>query len=297
MERELTIGFIGQGFIGKNMADDIEGRGFSVVRYALEKPYAENRDAIAQCDIVFIAIPTPTTPKGFDASGLRKVLPLVGKGKVAVIKSTILPGTTEALQKEFPRIMVLHSPEFLREKSAVEDTRKPARTIIGIPKRTKVYEDAAKRVLSVLPKAPYEKVTGSKEAELVKYGGNTFLMMKLVYMNTLYDLSKAIKADYSAVAEMMGADERIGSGHTNILDSSGHRGAKKGRGAGGHCFPKDLAALAPFYKKVTKDAYGSALLTAIEAKNNQLLCDACKDLELLTGVYGEKALKKYLRTK
>jgi UDPglucose 6-dehydrogenase len=95
-----------------------------------------NKEAIAQCDIVFIAVPTPTTPKGFSDATLRRVLPLVGKGKIAVVKSTILPGRTEELQAAFPHCMVVHSPEFLREKQAALDTQRPARNIVGIPKKT-----------------------------------------------------------------------------------------------------------------------------------------------------------------
>ncbi len=61
----MTIGFIGQGFIGKSYADDLERRGKKVVRYSLEEPYIKNKDRIRDCDIVFIAVPTPTTPEGF----------------------------------------------------------------------------------------------------------------------------------------------------------------------------------------------------------------------------------------
>ncbi|TSD00351.1 MAG: UDP-glucose/GDP-mannose dehydrogenase dimerization [Parcubacteria group bacterium Greene1014_15] len=113
------IGFIGQGWIGKNYANDFEQRGFSVVRYAKEPEYAGTRKDIATCDIVFIAVPTPTTEAGFDDSIVRAVLPLIGKGKTAVIKSTILPGTTESIQKQFPDVFVFHSPEFLTEATAV----------------------------------------------------------------------------------------------------------------------------------------------------------------------------------
>ena len=111
--KELQIGFIGQGFIGKHLADDFAERGFTIVRYALEPEFADNKDAIKDCDIVFIAVSTPTTPTGFDARILEAVLPLVGAGKTAVIKSTMLPGTTLRLQNQFPDIVVLHSPEFL----------------------------------------------------------------------------------------------------------------------------------------------------------------------------------------
>src|SRR5437868_5759053 len=121
----LKIGFIGQGFVGKNMATDFAERGFEVVRYSLEPEYVGNRDLIKECDTVFMAVPTPTTPTGFDDSILRDEVKLVGKDKIVVIKSTILPGTTESLQKENPDIFILHSPEFLREVTAKEDTKNP----------------------------------------------------------------------------------------------------------------------------------------------------------------------------
>ena len=62
-KRKLLIGFIGQGFVGKNYADNFERRGFSVVRYALEDPYRANKKKIRECDVVFICLPTPTTAR------------------------------------------------------------------------------------------------------------------------------------------------------------------------------------------------------------------------------------------
>lgn len=86
------IGFIGQGWIGKNYSDDLEERGFDVTRYSLDPPFNTNRDAIKNCDIVFVAVPTPTTIDGFDDSIVESCLHLVGTGKIVVIKSTLLPG-------------------------------------------------------------------------------------------------------------------------------------------------------------------------------------------------------------
>lgn len=282
-----TVGFIGQGFIGGSMADDVEERGFSVVRFAREEPHVGNRAQIADCDVVFVAVPTPTTPEGFDPSVLRSVLPLVGQGKVAVIKSTVLPGTTRRLQAEFPEITLMHAPEFLREKYAAEDTRHPARTILGLPEDTPRYRQAAKQVLAILPDAPYQLVCSSEEAELIKYGGNCFLATKLIFMNTLFDAATAVGANYDVVAEAMAADPRIGGSHMQVVDSSGHPGAVPGRGAGGHCFPKDLAAFREFYEHAAEDEAGLALLRALETKNNALLRASRKDLDLLEGIYGE----------
>lgn len=274
------IGFIGQGFIGKNYADDFERRGYRVIRYATRPEFAKNRTLIQECDIVFIAVPTPTTPKGFDYSIVREVLQLVGKGKTAVIKSTILPGTTEALQKLFPDIFVMHSPEFLREASAAYDAAHPDRNIVGIPRDTPEYRRKAREALAVLPRAPFERVMPVREAELVKYGGNCFLYLKVVYMNLLYDLAKKLRIDFSRFKEAVAADPRIGVSHMDPLHQSG-------RGAGGHCFIKDFAAFSLLYNRLRTDAEGSALLRAIESKNLKLLLSTKKDLELLRGVYGD----------
>jgi len=276
---QLRIGFIGQGFIGKHMADDFERRGYQPVRYAMEEPYIANKSQIADCDITFIAVPTPTTPDGFDFSIIRSVLPLIGTGKIAVIKSTILPGTTEQLQQDFPKIVVMHSPEFLRETSAAEDTAHPERNIVGIVEDSKALRKKAKQVMAVLPEAPYAIITTARNAECVKYIGNTFLYTKLVFMNIAHDFVRAAGADWDTVRDTVGHDSRIGHGHTQVVHASG-------RGAGGHCFIKDFEALLRHYAQTVEDEFGRKALEALRSKNNQLLLDSHKDLDLLRGVYG-----------
>src|SRR3989344_5315259 len=101
-KNKIKIGFIGQGYVGKHNADDLESRGYSIILYAKEEPYNKNKEAIKDCDIVFIAVPAPTIPKGYDASIIRSVLPFTGIGKIVVLKSTMFPGLTEKIQKEFP---------------------------------------------------------------------------------------------------------------------------------------------------------------------------------------------------
>jgi len=274
----MTIGFIGQGFIGRAYADDFEERGYDVVRYAAEEQYLSNREKIAECDMVFIAVPTPTTPAGFDFSIVREVLALVGEGKIAVIKSTVLPGTTELLQAEYPKLYLMHSPEFLVAKSALNDARKPLRNIVGYTTRSK---DKVDEVLAILPTAPYTQSLPVKEAELVKYMGNLFLAQKVIFANLMYDVSEKLGIDYQMVQEAVGADPRINPSHLAIS----HDG---GRGAGGYCFIKDLAAFADFYaRQLPEDTDGIKIFNALEEKNISLLINSKKDLELLSGVYGE----------
>lgn len=279
-KKGLLIGFIGQGFIGKNYADDFESRGYSVVRYALEEPYIANKEKIKDCDIVFIAVPTPTTPDGFDYSIVMKALSLVSPNRIGVIKSTLLPGTTEVLQDKFKDIYIFHSPEFLREVTAAEDAKNPDRNIVGMPIANFEYEKKAKFILSILPQASYERICTSKESELVKYLGNSFLTTKVVFINMAYDLAQKIGADWETLAELFSNDPRIGKSHLNPIHASG-------RGAGGHCFIKDMEAFKQFYADHLQDDGGVDILESVIRKNNSLLLNSGKDLDILKGVYGE----------
>lgn len=280
------IGFVGQGWIGRHYADEFESRMYDVVRYALEEPYVQNKDQIKDCEVVFIAVPTPTTQKGFDDSYVRSALETVGKGKVAVIKSTLLPGTTEKLQEEFPDIFVLHSPEFLVEATAAQDAAKPKRNLVGIPKDTPEYRQKAVSVLRILPEAPYQKVMKSRDAEMVKYAGNCFLYTKVLFMNMLYDMVQNTGCEWQSLHEALINDPRIGESHTQPVSSS-RPGAVAGRGAGGHCLIKDFEAFRRMYKDHVPDTSGDKVLHAMAELNKALLTATQKDIDLLKGVYGE----------
>jgi len=283
-KKEILVGFIGQGFIGKNMADDFVARGHKIVRYDNEG-YKANKDLIKTCDFVFIAVPTPSTPKGFDDSILRQVIKLVGDGKTAIIKSTIKIGTTEKFQKLYPKKYILHSPEFLTEKNAVRDTKYPPRNIIGYTKKSK---KKATEVLSILPEAPHNFLVGSREAELVKYMGNNFLFLKVIFANVVYNLAKRNKVDYNVVADIVGHDARIGHSHLMVAHQSGPK-TKIGRGAGGYCFIKDMSAFVEMFKEAKlrskEDRIALEFLNQAVKLNNQLLLDTGKDLDMLRGVY------------
>ena len=291
------IGFVGQGFIGKSYADDLEKRGFSLVRYALEEPYRANKAKIAECGIVFIAVPTPTTPKGFDYSIIRGSLRLVKPGATVVIKSTLLPGTTAVLQKAFPKLFIMHSPEFLVARNARADASKPFRNIIGIPKKSAPYTKRASEILKILPKAPFALACSSEEAEIVKYAGNAMLYLKVLFANMLYDTARGAGADYEVIRAAIAADPRIGPSHLQVVHDSGHKGAKKGRGAGGLCFIKDVAAFTDFYRKLTGDEYGEAWFRAAIRMNANLLIQTGKDLDLLEGVHGASFVTRFRKKK
>ena len=288
-----TIGFIGQGWIGKHYADDFEARSFTVVRYSLEEPYVQNKAKISECDIVFVAVPTPTTADGFSYAPVRDALSIITPGSTVVIKSTLYPGTTKSLQKEFPHLFVMHSPEFLREAHAAHDAANPERNLIGLPEDTEAFRVRAQEVLHVLPRAPYERIMSAYDAEMVKYAGNCFLYTKVVFMNILYDLVMCGGGDWEVFRDALINDPRIGASHTEPIHTSGHDSgdSKQKRGAGGHCFIKDFEA----FRRLTLDQiqdHGDVheFLYAMTKYNNRLLQDSGKDVDLLSGVFGEELL-------
>jgi len=274
------IGFIGQGFIGKNYADDFELRGYTTVRYALEEPYRGNKEQIKDCDIVFIAVPTPTTPEGFDDSLVRGAIELVGEGKIAVVKSTIVPGTTKTFQTQYPNHIVFYSPEFLSEATAAEDAAHPFSNIVGATIDDEAHRVAAEQVHAVLPPAPYSLTCDSTEAELIKYAHNGSGYMEIIFFNLMYELAQKSGVNWAPIQEALQADPYIAHRYAKPIH-------KTGRGAGGHCFIKDFAALRGLYTEKVGDALGIEAFKAIEKKNIALLKGSGKDLDLLKGVYGE----------
>lgn len=275
------VGFIGQGYIGKNYADDFEKRGYKTVRYSLEEEYRENKKLIKECDFVFIAVPTPTTPGGFNDSIVREGVNLVKDGGVCIIKSTIIPGTTKEIQKICPNKIVLYSPEFLSEATAADDASNPFSNIVGTALENKLSQDAAARVHDILPKAQFTLTCDSTEAEVIKYTHNASGFVQIFLFNAMYDLSRSLGCDWEKINQAIKADPLIANRYSTPIH-------KSGRGAGGNCFIKDFAALSKLYRDAfPDDEKGIKALRALERKNIDLLTSSNKDIDLLKGVYGE----------
>lgn len=280
-----TIGFIGQGYVGSAYAANYESRGYRVVRYAKGGSYRESKRALSECGIVFIAVPTPTTPQGFNAGVVREVMKLVKPGTTAVIKSTVLPGTTESIQEENPDVIVLFSPEFLSVASAQRDADNPARNIIGLPQDTPLHRERADLLLSTLPKAPYTKICSAREAELIKYGKNTLGVIRILHTNILYELAeREPNVTWDTIKEAMAHDPDIpGERYLSPVH-------KNGKGAGGECFIKDFEAFLSEYERTTKDEPGIEFLKAARMKNLALLRESNKDERIIRGVYGQRRI-------
>ncbi len=211
-------------------------------------------------DVVFVCVPTPYKEEegGFDLSYVEDTCQALEGEKIVVIKSTVLPGATDSLQEKYPQHTFLFNPEFLVESKAEETMEEPDRQIMGYTEKSK---DVAQEVMEMLPDAPYKTVMPAKEAEMVKYFGNNFLSVKVIFGNQLYDVCQEIDVDYDTVREAVSHDPRIGPSHLEIF----HGGY---RGYGGKCLVKDTRALIQLAESV---GLNPELLKKVEEINNRLI--------------------------
>ncbi len=194
-------------------------------------------EAMRGAAVIMIAVGTPQLGDGrADLSQVRAAITqavrYAGPETVIAIKSTVPPGTTASLQslgrRNGRQVPVTVCPEFLAEGSAVRDFRQPPQVVIG-------GSDAAacERIAQLFGHldAPI-RITDSTSAELIKYGVNAFLALKISFINEMAQLCEFTGADVSSVADGIGTDERIGRAFLGA-----------GLGFGGSCFPKDVRAL------------------------------------------------------
>jgi UDPglucose 6-dehydrogenase len=228
--------------------------------------------------MTFLCVPTPMKKSGecdlgILASALNEIAECVKAlnkhGYIVVIKSTIPPGSTNMLNSIYQDLDIVFNPEFLTEANANEDYKNQNRIIVGgeRPGSTKVKAIFAK----AFPKVPIIK-TSSTIAETIKYVTNTFLAMKVSYANEIYQLCQGLNIDYDKVIEYARYDDRLGNSHWSVPGPDGDFGS------GGHCFPKDLAALTFVCKEMGID---STMLTATKIKND--LVRTNKDWEAQVG--------------
>lgn len=219
-------------------------------------------DGIKEADIIFLALPTPPGADG--AADLKYVLSVanhLGKiltgYKVIVDKSTVPVGTADKVKQAIATYYngefdVVSNPEFLREGVAVDDFMKPDRVVVGTD------SERARKIMGDLF-APFVRqgnpiiFMDERSAELTKYAANSFLAMKISFMNEIAQLCERMGADVDMVRKGIGSDERIGK-----------RFLFPGIGYGGSCFPKDVQAL---IRSSAEAGYQFNILEAVEKVN------------------------------
>ena len=222
---------------------------------------ANTAEGVQNSSVVFIAVPTPPQPDGsVDLSYIervaRDIAAALNSYKIIVDKSTVPVKTGEKVAETIKRYCtaktefdVVSNPEFLREGFAVDDLMNPDRVVIGVRSQRPV---AAMKEIYTPFKAPII-VTDINSAELIKHAANSFLALKISYINAIATICEAAGANVQEVAHGIGLDERIGRRFLNA-----------GIGFGGSCFPKDLSA---FIKISEQVGYDFRLLKEVQRIN------------------------------
>jgi UDPglucose 6-dehydrogenase len=222
---------------------------------------ASTKEGVEKSDVIFIAVPTPPQPDGsvdlsFIEGVAREIAGAITTYKIVVDKSTVPVKTGDKVAETIKRYCkarvefdVVSNPEFLREGFAVDDLMKPDRIVIGVrgPRPVQAMKDIY---------APFNApiiVTDINSAELIKHAANSFLALKISYINAVSVICEASGANVIEVANGMGLDARIGR---RFLDA--------GIGFGGSCFPKDLSA---FIKISEQLGYDFRLLREVQRIN------------------------------
>lgn len=233
----MKIAIIGKGFVGTAVEAGFSN-GSNELLIVDPKVGTTVEWALAQNpDMTFICVPTPMGENGaIDSSIVEGVLTeLKDFGGLVVLKSTVVPSKIQLLEKMHPRFV--YNPEFLTEANAVRDFLNPFMHVFGgkksdVDELERIYAErsnCSKDVQAV-------KCT-PVEASMIKYGINSFLALKVAFMNQWKDLCDSVGADYELVKTGMSNDPRIGGSHMMVPGPDGRRGF------GSACFAKDLPAI------------------------------------------------------
>ena len=218
--------------------DEVVERNVKAGRLSFTTSYAEG---IAQAEVVFIAVGTPSGVDGeadlrYVRSAAEAIADVMDHPLIIINKSTVPVGTGDSVANiirkrrgEGIEFSVVSNPEFLREGSAVHDFMHPDRIVLGSEDRASV-----ERVAHLyMPLRCTLMLTNLRTAEMIKYASNAFLATRISFINEIACICDELGADIKEVAFGMGCDRRIG-----------HHFLEAGLGWGGSCFPKDVKALA-----------------------------------------------------
>ena len=278
---DKRISIIGSGWVGTALGEGLAELGNEVIFYDVVDKNLPNftKDvsyAVENSDVSFISVPTPTTSEGIDLSYIKEATKRIGNVlatkrtyHLAVVKSTVVPGTTENVvipvlerysgKKAGNEIGICMNPEFLTEISGTwskdEGTKKDFftedRIVIG--EYDKKSGDVLEGVYKPLNKPIFR--TDLKTAETIKYASNCMLATKISYWNEIFLICKDLGIDSHVVADIVGLDPRIG-----------RYGTVHGKAFGGKCLPKDLKAFVSFAEEYRKPK----LLKAVDEINEEI---------------------------
>jgi nucleotide sugar dehydrogenase len=234
----MKIGIIGNGFVGNSIAFGFSPTHEIRVHDKDSKRNLNTIEEVLECNFIFVAVPTPMNEDGSISlkvveKALQEISEKNTKNNIIILKSTMVPGSTNNFIKQFPKLNIVFNPEFLTERTAKLDFLTQARIILGGSKRL------TKRVAKLFEERfmnTYIIETDAITAEMVKYMNNIFFASKVSIMNEMKMMCDAVGADWKQALAGFAADQRVGDSHLNVPGPDGKMGF------GGSCFPKDINA-------------------------------------------------------
>ena len=239
--KNYKLGIIGHGYVGESQSFAFSPS-FDVRVYDKDSlKSTHSLDEVLDCDFIFVCVPTPMKKDGSqDLSFIENFFKTAKEGPIYIIKSTIIPGTTNLLNEKFKDLKIIFSPEFLTERTAKLDILTQTRIILGGDKN---LTSKVRNIYDIRFKNKTIIETDSLTAEYIKYMNNTFFASKVSIMNEFYRLAKQLGVDWETALYGFVSDQRIGDSHLNVPGPDGKLGF------GGTCFPKDINAFISFAKK------------------------------------------------
>ncbi len=280
-KKEIKIGVIGKGFVGTAVAHGFShqtGYGADIKIYDINPSKSVNtlEETVNDSDFIFLSVPTPSHKDGsIDLSIVEQALDSISRvnqntNNIVLLRSTVVPGTTQNFQEKFPNLRFVFNPEFITERSANFDFINQTRVILGGKKEhtslvSKFYKDRFGQYLPVIE-------TNFQTAELIKYMNNLFFATKVSFLNEMKLLADQAGVSWDDAIEGFILDGRIGHSHLSVPGPDGKLGF------GGSCFPKDIQALINF-----GDKHGVELNVLKGAWKTNLHVRPEKDWEKLKG--------------
>ena len=232
------VGIIGNGFVGNSIAFGFSPTHEIRIHDKDPKRTLNTIEEVLECDFIFVAVPTPMNRDGSISlkvveKALQEISEKNTKNNIIILKSTMVPGSTNNFIKQFPKLNIVFNPEFLTERTAKLDFLTQARIVLGGSKRL------TKRVAKIFEERfmhTYIIETDTITAEMIKYMNNIFFASKVSIMNEMKMMCDAVGADWKQALAGFAADQRVGDSHLNVPGPDGKMGF------GGSCFPKDINA-------------------------------------------------------
>ena len=280
----MKTGIVGSGYVGKNIGRYMQEKKFEVKFYDVDNKIIAklknngfnatvNINEISECKYIFVSVPTPTNSRGeqileYIINAINKIVTALKNNvteHVIIIKSTLLPGTTEKViipmvnrMADKSKIGIIYSPEFITEIGNTWITDAKYNVTYDNDHRLVVGEGKNKKWGEILLKEIYSDInlpiirTDYKTAEMIKYAANNALAARISYWNEIFLICKELGIDSNIVAQAASLDPRIGK-----------YGTIHGKAFGGKCLPKDLRA----FIEMAKMYSSIPLLEAVENIN------------------------------